>query len=198
MNYPSFFDTIQPIVLIDPLADILGAFDGGKYTLSYTDIVKASGHSCPTVASAFLMLRLGLETLYPNTPVIRGNIDVSFKEVLHVGATGVISLVASHITGATDVSGFKGFGTQFVRHGLMHFNVPLTGMMQLKRMDTGDAVEVSYDLSALPADPTLNALMQNVLQKKATEEEKNAFKTQWQARVETIIKHPERFIILHP
>jgi hypothetical protein len=58
-------------------------------------------------------------------------------------------------------------------------------------------VEVSYDLSALPADPTLNAFMQNVLQKRATEEEKKLFQRQWQARVETILKHPERFITLH-
>ena len=68
MHYPSFFDTTESINLKDPLAEVLGAFEDGSFSLTYADIVKAAGHSCPTVAGAFLMAREGLKRLYPNTP----------------------------------------------------------------------------------------------------------------------------------
>jgi len=85
MGHPLFFDTIESIVLIDSLANILDAYDGGKYTLYYTNIVKAAGHSFPIVAGAFLMVREGLKHLYPNTPITRGKVEVFFEESLHVG-----------------------------------------------------------------------------------------------------------------
>ncbi|WP_434658597.1 hypothetical protein [Sulfurimonas sp. NW9] len=49
MNYPQFFDTVQSIPLKDPLAQVLGAFENGEYEITYLEVVKAAGHSCPTV-----------------------------------------------------------------------------------------------------------------------------------------------------
>ena len=60
MNYPSFFDRVEPISLQDPLSNFLGAFVDGKLDITYLDCVKLAGHSCPTVAGAYLMACKGL------------------------------------------------------------------------------------------------------------------------------------------
>jgi len=53
MNYPDFFDTVASIKVKDPLAQILGVFENGEYEIPYLEVVKAAGHSCPTVAGAY-------------------------------------------------------------------------------------------------------------------------------------------------
>ncbi len=52
MIYPEFFRKIETIKLQDGLSDLLGTFENGLIEFSYLDIVKASGHSCPTIAGA--------------------------------------------------------------------------------------------------------------------------------------------------
>ena len=108
MNTPQFFENIENIKVKDPLSQVLGAFSNGEYEFSYLDIVKSAGHSCPTVAGAYLLTQVALESLYPNERAVRGDIKVVFKESLEEGVAGVIGNVISQITGATDKSGFKG------------------------------------------------------------------------------------------
>lgn len=62
--FPSFFTEIPPIVVHDRLAEFLGAADGGVIEYRYADAVKLAGHSCPTVAGAFLLARRALASLY--------------------------------------------------------------------------------------------------------------------------------------
>jgi len=50
MQYPQFFKTIETIKLRDKLSDFFGTFENGLVEFSYLDVVKATGHSCPTVA----------------------------------------------------------------------------------------------------------------------------------------------------
>ena len=107
MSYPKFYDTIETIKLKDPLADLLGAFENGEYEISYQEVVKGAGHSCPTVAGAYLMTLVALKELYPSSRAIRGDIKVYFNEDITEGVAGVIANVISYITGATDKSGFK-------------------------------------------------------------------------------------------
>ncbi|WP_228448572.1 hypothetical protein [Sulfurospirillum diekertiae] len=76
MKYPTFFDTIETITLYDPLSEVLGAFEKGEIIFSYLDVVKSAGHSCPTIAGAYLMVREGLKALYPNAIPKRGGIKV--------------------------------------------------------------------------------------------------------------------------
>jgi hypothetical protein len=57
--FPDFFSDAPRIAVRDPLAEFLGAADGGVIEYRYADVVKLAGHSCPTVASAFLMARSG-------------------------------------------------------------------------------------------------------------------------------------------
>jgi hypothetical protein len=61
--FPPFFDAAPVIRLQDPLADFLGAAHDGLLEYRYVDVVRLAGHSCPAVASAFLMTRAALQAL---------------------------------------------------------------------------------------------------------------------------------------
>ena len=79
MQTSAFFDTVPAIVVADPLADALGAVEGGLIEYRYVDAVKLAGHSCPTVAGAWLMTRAALARLYPGETPRRGEIRVSSR-----------------------------------------------------------------------------------------------------------------------
>ena len=108
MKYPDFFDTVKTIELKDALSQLLGAFEEGVISFSYLDVVKSAGHSCPTIAGAYLMAREGLKALYGEELPQRGEIKVSFKEDIKNGTAGVVANTFSLITGATSDWGFKG------------------------------------------------------------------------------------------
>ena len=74
MNYPKFYETIESIKVRDPLSEALGAFENGEYAFSYIDVVKSAGHSCPTVAGAYIITLEGLKVLYTDILPVRGNI----------------------------------------------------------------------------------------------------------------------------
>ena len=189
MGYPKFFDTVESIKLKDPLAHVLGAFEKGEYEISYLEVVKAAGHSCPTVAGAYLMTQAALEALYKEQRAIRGEIEVFFKEDLEDGVAGVIGNVISHITGATDKSGFKGLGGKFFRHSLMHFNADIGSSARFIRVDTGEGVDVVYNPSSIGADAKMMPLMQKMNAQEATPQEIELFGRLWQERVENIFNN---------
>ena len=194
MSYPEFFDKVESIKLQDPIADILGAFDKGEYEISYLEVVKAAGHSCPTVAGAYLMTAAALKALYGAERAVRGNVKVEFAESLEEGVAGVIGNVVSHITGATDKSGFKGLGGKFARHSLMHFDTDINSSARFTRVNTQKSVDVFYDPSSVPADPAMMPLMQKTMQGAASKEEMQQFGALWQARVERIFENVEKVI----
>ena len=197
MTYPKFFDAIEPIELKDPLADVLGVFENGEYAVSYTEVVKGAGHSCPTVAGAYLMTQYALKTLYPSSPALRGDIEVFFKENLEDGVAGVIGNVISYITGATDKSGFKGLGGKFARHSLMHFGSDIgSASARFCAKSSGKCVDVFYDPSNIPADAAMQPLMQRIMQGAASKEEKECFGELWQARVKKIFSNADTVIQL--
>ncbi len=187
MQYPLFFECVESIVLKDPLSDVLGAFESGLIEYTYLDVVKLAGHSCPTVAGAYLMTWRALEALYTDTTPVRGEIELFFKEGVEEGVAGVIANVISMITGATDKSGFKGLNGKFARHSLLHFDADVLSSARFKRKDTGKMVDVFYDPSLVLPASTMQPLMQKVLQAVATEEEKKEFGKLWQERVEKIL-----------
>jgi len=108
MQTPAFFDAVPAIFVVDPLADALGAVEGGLIEYRYIDAVKLAGHSCPTVAGAWLMTRAALARLYPGETPRRGEIRVEMRQALDEGVAGVIAGVASLVTGAANEGGFKG------------------------------------------------------------------------------------------
>ena len=196
MQYPDFYDSIPTIKVQDPLSDILGSFHNGEYEFSYLDIVKASGHSCPTVAGAFIVTMVALNTLYKDKRAIRGEIEVEFKNSFEEGVTGVISNVISQITGATQTSGFKGLNKRFARHSLMKFNSELEYAIKFTRTDTKKSVEINYDPKAISQNMLMPSLMQKAMQNSATDEELELFGKLWQTRVSEIFENIDKVILV--
>jgi len=195
MSYPKFYDTIETIKLKDPLADLLATFENGEYEISYQEVVKGAGHSCPTVAGAYLMTLVALKELYPSSRAIRGDIKVFFNEDITEGVAGVIANVISYITGATDKSGFKGLGGKFARHDLMFFNEDTNGASaRFVSISSGKSVDIVYDHSQIPGDARMQPLMQKLMQGVASKEEKELFGSLWQERVENIFKNIDKVI----
>jgi len=186
MNYPDFFNKVPNIELIDPLSAVLGTFEKGELNISYLDVVKGSGHSCPTVAGAYLMSYHALKALFPEGPALRGSIKVEFNEKMEEGTTGVVANAISYITGATDKSGFKGLNGNFSRHSLMSFNMPVP-FVRFSRTDTNQSVDLFYDPSPVPADSKQMGLMKMIMQGTASEKEKKDFAELWQERVKRIL-----------
>jgi len=183
MNYPDFFDTVERIKLHDELAQFLGSAEDGLVEFSFSDIAKAAGHSCPTVAGAYLMVLEGLKTLYPGEVAKRGEIRVEFKESVESGVAGVIGTVVANITGATTNYGFKGIGGRFNRTNLMFFDRDIESNMRLTRIDTGSSVDVFYAPGKV-VQP--GEIMQTVMSPNASEEQKKNFPILWQQMIEKI------------
>jgi len=187
MQYPSFFDEVDLILLYDPLSDFLGAFEEGKVEISYLDCVKLAGHSCPTVAGAYLMTMVGLKILYESELPRRGNIHVGVKGKRTEGTIGVIGNIISFITGASGQEGFKGIQGNYSRDNLIAYDQQMTGEVTLKRTDNNLSVSLSYNPSMIPGDQRLKPLMGKILQGKASRQEEILFKELWQRRVKEIL-----------
>ncbi len=189
MSYPKFYDAVETIKVKDQLSNILGTFENGEYEFSYEDVVKSAGHSCPTVAGAYIIALEALKVLYPNQRAMRGNIKVEFKDDLEEGVAGVIANVISQITGATDKSGFKGLNGKFARHSLMSFNANINASAKLTRVDNSQSVEVTYNPSSVMPNPDMKVLMQKMMQGLATPDELKEFGALWQDRVKRIFEN---------
>lgn len=188
MSLPAFYADAPRVVVRDPLAELLGAADGGVIEYHYADAVRVAGHSCPTVAGAYLMARAALHALYPGVPAERGGIAVTMSAGEEEGTTGVISQVFTLLTGAAANNGFHGIGGRFVRNGLLGFGGgDPASVASFRRVDSGDAVRVSMDLSGVPAAPQMRSLMVRALAPDASDAERGAFASAWQERVRRLL-----------
>ncbi len=193
MKYPDFFNNIALIQMFDPLAQQLGAVADGLISYSYFDMVKLAGHSCPTVAGAWIMSDLGLKKLHGETIPVRGNIKVEMRGGLDEGVNGVIAQCISLVTGAANEGGFKGLGANFARNNRLFFDCNINGEVQLTRLDNGQNVTMKYDPSSIPFHPQIPALIQKIGQNTIEEEEKAFFAEEWQNRVKKILTKPDRW-----
>lgn len=175
------------INLYDPLFDLLGSNTNGLITYTYEDVVKLTGHSCPTASGAFLMVKKGLEELYGDETPLRGGIKAVVQGKLGDGVVGVISSVVSYITGATDISGFHGLGGNYDRRGLLSYDENLDAQMLLQRVDTGKSVKITYNPQLVPPAPQMQQLMQMVLSGNADVKTKKDFQDVWQGRVQNLL-----------
>lgn len=187
MKTPALFDAVPAIVVVDPLAESLGAAEGGVVEYRYRDAVKLAGHSCPTVAGAWLMTRTALAHLYPDGAPQRGGMRVELQQTVDEGVAGVIASVAGLITGAANEGGFKGLAGRFGRQGLLRFGVPMTGEIRFTRLDTGRSVEVAHRPQAVPRPAGLMDLMRDALAPQADSAKRQAFAEAWQGWVQTIL-----------
>lgn len=186
MHFPAFFRNVRRITVRDPLAEFLGAAQGGLLEYGYDDAVKLAGHSCPTVASAYLLTCHALAALYPGEPPVRGDVRVAFRNSFDDGVTGVIASVTTLLTGATQEGGFKGLGGRFVRRDLQHFSAGIPLALRFTRMDTGSRVDAQSDLSGVSADPEMAPLMAACMHGKASGDDMQRFAALWQERVRRI------------
>lgn len=200
MAFPDFFARAPRLVVHDALAELLGASSDGLIEYGYEDAVRLAGHSCPTVAGAWLMTVQALRALYPDTPPQRGEIEVRFADGATHGVTGVIANVVSLVTGATTDTGFKGLGGQHDRRHLLHFDADVPGEVVFTRRDTGAAVAVSYSAAGVPSSPRAMPLLQKILGGGASRDERREFAALWQDRVQRILEQPDRpgMITLQP
>jgi hypothetical protein len=187
MKYPSFYDAVEPIILHDPLAQFLGALGEGSVQITYLDCVKLAGHSCPTVAGAYLMTRYALQKLYPGQPPLRSGIKLDVRATKEEGVAGVTGNVAGYIIGAGDTGGFKGIAGKFSRADLVNYGVDIDGDIRLTRLDIAESVTVSYDPSAVPADEQMKPLMRLLLGQGGSQAQQEQFAAMWQERTRKIL-----------
>ncbi|AJX36050.1 hypothetical protein [Burkholderia oklahomensis] len=200
-RFPEFFDAVPRIALHDPLAAFLGAaHGGGAIEYGYADVVKLAGHSCPTVASAYLMTRAALNALYGHAPAERGAIRVALRDPATEGVTGVMANVVGMLTGATFDTGFKGIGGRFDRRRLLAFGEPMPGRLRFTRVDTEASIGVSARLDRVPGDPRIADLLPRCVAMTASPDDAALFRELWQARVRRLLlEHADDadVIVLH-
>lgn len=187
MNLPGFFNAVRKLVMHDPLAEFLGAAENGIIEYSYADAVKLAGHSCPTVAGAYLVTCKALASLYDGRTPERGAIRVEFRDDITGGVTGVIANVVGLLTGATQNNGFKGIGGRFDRRNLLFFNARIEGEIRFSRVDSGASVEAAYNAGPVPPSAAMRELMPKVMSGIATDDEVREFGREWQDRVKRIL-----------
>jgi hypothetical protein len=187
MRLPTFFDDVPRLRVHDALAEALGCAEGGLLEFSYADAVRLTGHSCPTVAAAYWLTWLSLHALYGDAPPERGGVMVEFRDDSRTGSTGVVATVVQMLTGAAGGSGFKGLGGRFSRAGLQRLSPELPLSLRYTRLDTGDAVDATADLTLAPVDPALDALVARCTGGKADAAEWTELGRRWQRRVKALL-----------
>lgn len=189
--FPAFFAAAPRLTVRDPLADFLGTAPGGVMEYGYADAVRLAGHSCPTVASAYLMAVYGLRALYGGQLPVRGEIAVYLRDARDSGANGVVATVLQLLTGAAAETGFRGIGARFSRYELLRFDQPVQQTVGLRRNDTGQAVQVSLDASLVGWTDEMRALLPKAVAGRASDAELTHFGQLWQDRVRRIFEHAD-------
>lgn len=192
MKYPAFFDSIEKIVVYDELCKFLGVNEDGILEFSYADIVKSAGHSCATVAGAYLMVQKGLAALYEGETPKRGEIKVELKKAPREENTGVVGAVISNITGATSDFGFGGIPTgKFNRRDLLFFEADIDHDLCLTRLDSGKKVYVDYKPQKV-VNPM--AILMSAIKPDAKPEDIESFPKRFQKMVQTVFEHADEVI----
>lgn len=191
MTLNVFYNNIEPIVLKDELAEFLGFPEDGIIKIHYHEIVKMAGHSCVTVAGAYLMAYKGLKALYGNDMPKRGEIKVELRDSIADGSNGVVAAVLSNITGAATENGFGGLAGNFSRKNLIYNDVAIDGVVRFTRMDTAKSVEVSYN-PAKAVQP--GNVMMTAIGPQATDESRKNFPKKWQEVIKTIFENMDAVV----
>jgi formylmethanofuran dehydrogenase subunit E len=187
MAFPAFFADAPSIIVHDPLSAFLGAPADGLMEYRYEDAVRLAGHSCPTVAGAWLMTLKAMKTLWPGQTPERGLVRVLLDDSQDEGVTGVIAAIAGLITGAAGPGGFKGLAGRFGRNDLLSFNAGTLAELGFARLDTGRTVTAHYHPELVPADPDMRIRLQRLLSGMAQADDGEVFGLLWQDRVRRIL-----------
>lgn len=189
-HFPSFFNQAPTITVRDALAEFLGAAENGILTYHYADAVRLCGHSCPTVAGAYLMVIKGLKALYGEELPERGGIEAAMQGTRDEGTVGVTASVVQLLTGAAPETGFGGIGMQgrFARRNLLSFGAgEINGTLTLRRKDNGKTVAVSLNAALQPFAPQMRDIMPKAVSGSASPDELKQFGELWQERVRAFL-----------
>lgn len=187
---PEFFDRAPTLTVQDPLAAFLGAAENGILTYRYADAVRLCGHSCPTVAGAYLMVIKGLKALYGEELPERGGIEAAMQGTRDEGTVGITASVVQLLTGSAPETGFGGIGMQgrFARRNLLSFGAgEINGTLTLRRKDNGKTVAVSLNAALQPFAPQMRDIMPKAVGGSASAKELERFGQLWQARVKAFL-----------
>jgi len=187
MSESSLFPEKPVIRIYDPLGELLGAGDG-VFTYTYDDVVKLSGHACPTVAGGFLLAKRALDELWGDDMPQRGDVRVTVYGAQDEGTNGPISQVFTLLTGAAASNGFHGLGGQFARNDLLEFKPTGNPGFRFERISTGDSVTLIYDPSGISAAPTMGEDLGRILGGFADESVAKRFRDAWRDRVLHILE----------
>lgn len=198
-NWQIDYESVDPIRIRDPVAEALAVLDpGDPFVISYRDVVKQAGHSCPTASGAFRLTQLGLAELYPTEIPVRSEIEVTMGGSKSDSAYGVLSRIISYITGATTTDGFGGLaGGHGDRQNLLHFGDfdVVDPTVAFERRDSGESVTVTYHIGDVPeAGPAIRYLS-SILDGTATPDERTQFADAWHSRVQTVLQDDSLFTV---
>ncbi|MBF0426202.1 MAG: hypothetical protein HQL66_10345 [Magnetococcales bacterium] len=183
------FPSEPTITVRDPLAEFLGA-GKGYFTYTFADAVRLSGHACPTVAGAFLMVARALKLLYPDETPQRGDIEIIIPGLPDQGVNGPISQVFTLVTGAAPETGFHGLSGRFVRKDLLRFDTEIMRegpWFRFRRRSNGQTVALSYSPQVIPPAPEMAEAMGQALAGRADAATLERFQTAWRQRVIAIL-----------
>ncbi len=186
----AFYDDVMPIDLKDPLAVFLGAMrEDEVFRITYGDVLKLAGHSCPSVSGAYRLTQKALEALYGDELPVRGEICVRILGQIGNGANGPISQVITFITGAAPETGFSGLANQFVRKNKLIFDQDNeeANAFVFTREDTSQSVKVTFHPERVPQDPRMHDLFIKCISGTANPEQTEKFRELWQIRVKTVL-----------
>lgn len=193
MKLPEYFNDIEPIVLRDELSKFLGTSEDGELEISYAEIVKMAGHSCATVAGAWMMTKKGLKALYGDEKPVRGQIKVELRDSASDGSVGVSASVFTNITGAGGANAFNGIGDRFSRRNLLSFGADIEGFVRFTRLDNNRSVEVKYRPANLVHPSNL---MMTAIGPKADDESREAFPHLWQQMVKELLENTDKVVFI--
>ena len=192
---------VDPIRIRDPVAEALAVLDPGEpFVVTYADVVKAAGHSCPTASGAYRSSQRGLDALYPDTFPVRSNIEVGVPGPRDDPSYGVMARIVSYVTGAAGADGFGGLaGGHGGRRNLLTFDAfdhdGADPTVRFRRTDTGEAVEVTYHVSDVPDSGPAMGYLQQILGGSASDDQREAFAEAWHGRVRAVLSDDSLFTV---
>ncbi|MDG5813947.1 hypothetical protein QA601_02570 [Chitinispirillales bacterium ANBcel5] len=196
-EYRDFFAAVEPIRMRDPLATLFGAFKGENDIIEYsfTDVIKAAGHACPTISMTYVACKYVVKALFPDGIGQRGDMSVIVHGEKDDGSYGVMAQVFSLITGACPETGFKGMGGLHRRNNLLRYGKQMDKdhvQFTVRRNDTKAQCMVSLNPQALPSHAPDKArrladLLTPNIWEIAGANERTEFKNLWMEQIQKIV-----------
>jgi hypothetical protein len=192
---------VEPIRIRDPVVEALAVLDpGDPFVVTYEDVVKAAGHSCPTASGAYRIAQVGLDALYPEDLPVRSEIEVLAGGPRDDATYGVMGRLISYVTGAAQEDGFGGLaGGHGDRQNMLTFDAfepdSAAPTFRFRRTDTEETVEVTYHVGDVPDGGPALGNLQQIIEGRASDEERELFADVWHGRVQSVLSDDSLFTV---